>query len=38
MEDRGREDRREREGSCHELFYSYPALLMYVESVNNATP
>lgn len=29
---------REREGSCHKLFYSYPALQMYVGSVNNALP
>lgn len=25
-------------GSCHKLFYSYPALQMYVGSVNNALP
>lgn len=32
------EGRREREGSCHKLFYSYPALPMYVGLVNNASP
>lgn len=33
MEDRERKKKageKEREGSCHKLFYSYPALLMYV--------